>query len=66
MTIGYSNNSSMIVSDCCKEIFPTIGVMGDCSKWGTPTGNEKFCSQGEQKKYFRGENITTNFEKLLN
>ena len=54
MTIGYSNNSSMIVSDCCKEIFPTIGVMGDCSKWGTPTGNEKFCSQGEQKKYFRG------------
>ena len=31
------------ISDCCKEVVDVIGVMGDCSKWGTPTGHDEFC-----------------------
>ena len=29
--------------DCCKDVVDEIGVMGDCSKWGTPTGHDEFC-----------------------
>merc|ERR550532_1375065 len=29
--------------DCCKELVDEIGVMGDCSKWGEPTGHDEFC-----------------------
>merc|ERR1712150_116687 len=29
--------------DCCKDVVGEIGVMGDCSKWGTPTGHDEFC-----------------------
>ena len=36
-------NSNFEISDCCDEVVREIGVMGDCSKWGTPTGHDEFC-----------------------
>ena len=36
-------NSNFEISDCCNEVISEIGVMGDCSKWGTPTGHDEFC-----------------------
>ena len=29
--------------ECCRDVVEEIGVLGDCSKWGTPTGNDNFC-----------------------
>ena len=29
--------------ECCKDVVDAIGVMGDCSQWGTPTENDTFC-----------------------
>jgi len=29
--------------DCCRDVVDAIGVMGDCSQWGAPTGNDEFC-----------------------
>ena len=29
--------------ECCKDVVDAIGVMGDCTQWGTPTGNDPFC-----------------------
>merc|ERR1712001_181545 len=29
--------------DCCREVVEEIGVLGDCTKWGEPTGHDQFC-----------------------
>jgi len=29
--------------DCCREVVEEIGVGGDCTKWGEPTGDDEFC-----------------------
>merc|ERR1711963_457826 len=30
--------------ECCRDVVDEIGVLGDCSKWGEPTGNDEFCT----------------------
>merc|ERR1719210_1034966 len=29
--------------ECCRDVVEEIGVLGDCSKWGEPTGHDDFC-----------------------
>merc|ERR1712080_577282 len=29
--------------DCCRDVVEEIGVGGDCTKWGEPTGDDEFC-----------------------
>ena len=30
--------------ECCRDVVEEIGVLGDCSKWGEPTGHDEFCT----------------------
>jgi len=34
---------------CCNDVVDAIGVLGDCSKWGEPSGNDPFCFNLDNK-----------------
>merc|ERR1719468_1415753 len=47
--------------DCCQEVVNEIGVMGDCSKWGEPTGHDNFCFSKRSIK--EGLNIIVDYNQ---